>query len=55
MLYFERKKGVNFFIRCVSKVPFLSALIIMSLLSVIPFSERKTEIVPSSSVITMNF
>ena len=36
-------------------VPFLSALIKKSLLSVIPFNETKTEIVPSqSSVITMD-
>ena len=53
MLCCEKKKGVNFFIRCVKKVPFLSALI-MSLLSVIPFNARKTEIIPSFNVITMD-
>ena len=35
-------------------VPFLSALIKKSLLSVIPFGARKTEIVPSSSVVIMD-
>ena len=51
---FENKKRVNSFKRYVLSVPFLSALIKKSLLSAIPFSERKTEIVPSSSVITMD-
>ena len=51
---FENKKRINSFKRCVLSVPFLRALIKTSLLSVTPFSERKKEIVSSSSVITMD-
>ena len=43
---------INFFKKCIKNVPFLSTLIKKSLPSIIPFSERKKEIIPSSSVIT---
>ena len=37
---FKKKKRVNFFKRCVLKVPFLRALIKKSLLFEIPFNEK---------------
>ena len=51
---FKKKKRVNFFKRCVLNTPFLSALIKKVSAFRNSFWREKTEIFPSSSVITMD-